>query len=150
MHFDWSLLCKVYKVWPKKVQRSIFHDMKSHAKFEEKQTCGLQNDMRNLAIFHQNTWKCQNWYFHGVLLFKVENAWATNYMSYREVMSNDTEEWWKIWGEIYLSFQNWHKEFDKFWLFTPELESLKHLHFHGLLFTKLYNVWAKKVYRSYV
>ena len=23
---------------------------------------------------------------------------------------------------------------------TPELESLKHLHFHGLLFTKLYNV----------
>ena len=48
--------------------------LKSHAKFEEKLTCGLENDMRNLANFHQNTWKCQNWYFHGIFLFKVENA----------------------------------------------------------------------------
>ena len=28
--------------------------MKSHAKFEEKLTCGLENDMRNLAKFCQN------------------------------------------------------------------------------------------------
>ena len=28
---------------------------KSHALFEEKMTCGLENDMRNLANFHQNT-----------------------------------------------------------------------------------------------
>ena len=90
--------------------------LKSHAKFEEKLTCGLENDMRNLENFHQNTWKCENWYFHGILLFKVENSWATNYMSYRGVISNDTEEWWKIWREIDLSFQNWHKEFDEFWL----------------------------------
>ena len=27
----------------------------SSAKFEEKLTCGLENDMRNLADFHQNT-----------------------------------------------------------------------------------------------
>ena len=26
LHFDWSLLCKGYNVWPKKVQRSMFHD----------------------------------------------------------------------------------------------------------------------------
>ena len=25
-----------------------------HAKFEEKLTCGLENDMRNLANFYQN------------------------------------------------------------------------------------------------
>ena len=59
--------------------------LKSHAKFEEKLTCGLENNMRNLASFHQNNWKCQNWYFHGIPLFKVENAWATNYMRYRGV-----------------------------------------------------------------
>ena len=29
--------------------------MKSYAKFEEKLTCGLKNDMRNLANFHQST-----------------------------------------------------------------------------------------------
>ena len=28
---------------------------KSGAKFEEKMTCGLENDMRNLVNFHQNT-----------------------------------------------------------------------------------------------
>ena len=89
--------------------------LKSHAKFEEKLTCGLENDMRNLANFYQNTWKCQNWYFHGILLFKVENAWGTNYMSYREFISNGTEELWNLWKEIDLSFQNWHKEFDEFW-----------------------------------
>ena len=46
------------------------------ATFEGKLTCAFKNDMRNLANFHQNTWKCQNWYFHGIFLFKVENAWA--------------------------------------------------------------------------
>ena len=29
--------------------------LKSGRKFEEKLTCGLENDMRNLATFHQNT-----------------------------------------------------------------------------------------------
>ena len=28
--------------------------LKSHAKFEEKLACGLENDMRNLTNFHQN------------------------------------------------------------------------------------------------
>ena len=30
----------------------------SDAKFEEKLTCGLENDVRNLANFHQSTQKC--------------------------------------------------------------------------------------------
>ena len=29
--------------------------LRSHVKFEEKMTCGLENDMMNLANFHQNT-----------------------------------------------------------------------------------------------
>ena len=86
--------------------------LKSHAKSEKELTCDLKNDMRRLANFHQNTWKCQNWFFHGILLSKVENAWAS---TYRWVMCNDTDEWWKIWREIDLLFQNWHKEFDEFW-----------------------------------
>ena len=85
--------------------------LNSHTKFEEKLACGLENDRRNLPNFYQNTWKCQNWY--GILLSKVAHAWATNY---RGVISNDTEEWWEIWRGTDLSFQNWHKEFDEFWL----------------------------------
>ena len=29
--------------------------LKSHGKSEEKLTCGLENVMKNLAIFHQDT-----------------------------------------------------------------------------------------------
>ena len=35
--------------------------------------------------------------------------------TYIGFISNDTEELWKIWRGIDLSFQNWHKEFDEFW-----------------------------------
>ena len=48
--------------------------LKSYAKFEEKLTCGFENDMRNLADFHQSICKSQNWDFHEVLLSKVENV----------------------------------------------------------------------------
>ena len=44
------------------------------AKLQEKLTCSLENDMRNLTNFHQSTRKCQNWDFDGVLLPKVENV----------------------------------------------------------------------------
>ena len=47
--------------------------LKCHANLEEKLTCGLENDMRDLANFHQNTWKCQNWDSGGILLSKIEN-----------------------------------------------------------------------------
>ena len=40
--------------------------VKSDAEFEEKLTCGLNNDMGNLANFHQSTRKCQNWDFEGL------------------------------------------------------------------------------------
>ena len=41
--------------------------LKGDAKFEEKLTCGLENDMRNMANFHQSTSKSQNWDFDGIL-----------------------------------------------------------------------------------
>ena len=48
--------------------------LKTDTKFEEKLTCGLENDMRNLANFYQGTQKSQNWDFDGILLSKVENV----------------------------------------------------------------------------
>ena len=41
--------------------------LKGDAKFEEKFTSGLENDMRNLESFHQSNWKSQNWNFDGIL-----------------------------------------------------------------------------------
>ena len=47
--------------------------LKSHTKFKEELACGLENETRSLANFHQNIWKYQNCYFHGIILPKVEN-----------------------------------------------------------------------------
>ena len=48
--------------------------LKSDAKLEEKLTSGLENDMRNLAKFHQSTRKSENWDFDGILLSKAEDV----------------------------------------------------------------------------
>ena len=47
--------------------------LKSDGKFEETLSSGLENDIRNLANFHQSSRKFQNWDLDGILLSKVEN-----------------------------------------------------------------------------
>ena len=42
--------------------------LKCHAKFEEKLTRDLENGVKNLPNFHQNTWKCQNCDFERIFL----------------------------------------------------------------------------------
>ena len=66
-HFDLSTLKSLQNLhfkWAPSDQRSrqelSFMTLKSDTKFEEKLTCGLQNDMMNLENFHQSTQKCQN------------------------------------------------------------------------------------------
>ena len=44
------------------------------AKFEEKLTCGLENDIKNLANFQQSTLNSQHWDFHWILSYKIENV----------------------------------------------------------------------------
>ena len=39
----------------KRMEEIYFMTPKSHAKFEKKLTCGLENDRRNLVNFHQST-----------------------------------------------------------------------------------------------
>ena len=47
-----------------------------------------------------------------------------SYRTYRGVKSNGAEEWWKIWRGIDLSFQNWLKEFDEFWLENSKVSKI--------------------------
>ena len=58
----------------KKYRRVILNDTRERCKVAKKLNCDLENDMSNLASFHQSTWKCQNWEFDGILLFKAENV----------------------------------------------------------------------------
>ena len=65
---------------------------------------------------------------------------------YRVLMSHVTEEWCKIWRKTNL-FQKW-QEFGEFW--SKHLKSLQNLDFDWSSLCKVYNVWPKKVQRSYL
>ena len=119
--------------------------LKSDAEFEEKQTCCLENDTRNLANIHQSTQKCQNWNFDGILLSRVENVWAENLR--RSYVS------WQ-WRMIIKQKRNWLFVLKLTWgtsqILTRARESLKRLCFNWLLVTKVYIVWATKLQSSYL
>ena len=55
---------------------------------------------------------------------------------YRGVIFHKTEEGYKIWRGIDLSFQNWHKEFDKIW---PEHSKV------SKIFILMGSFWAKYI-----
>ena len=56
---------------------------------------------------------------------------------YREIIFHETKEGYKIWRGIDLSFQNWHKEFDKFW---PEHSKV------SKIFILMGSFWAKYIF----
>ena len=55
---------------------------------------------------------------------------------YRRAIFHETEEGYKIWRGINLSFKNWHKEFVKFW---PEYSKI------SKIFTLMGSFWANYV-----
>ena len=60
--------CEKYLMFALKNYRELsFMTLKSDVKFEEKLTCDLENDMRNMANFHQTNSKSQNWHIDGIL-----------------------------------------------------------------------------------
>ena len=116
--------------------------LKGDAKYEEKLTLGSKNDMRNLVSFNASSGKSENLHFDMLLLSKVYYVWG------RKVQRcHNTEEWCKIWGGPDLCFEKWHEEFSEIW---PNTRKSQNLHFNGLLLTKIYNVWARKLEKRYV
>ena len=66
--------------------------LESDAKFEEKVTCGLGNDMKNLADFQQRTQKSQNWDYYWVLFIQSRKLTSLTFtrVSCVMTMKNDT------------------------------------------------------------
>ena len=139
LHFDGLLLSKTYKVRWKSARELCLMTLKNDAKFEEK-----------LTFVPKMTWGI--WW---ILMRVVESleictlmcSFCRKYImfepkKYREVVCNNTEEWCKIWGRTDLCFVKWHEEFGEFWL---NAQNSQNLHYNGLLLSKVYNVWAKKV-----
>ena len=70
--FSW----KYIKFQLKSIEELYLITLKSDAKFEEKLTWCLKNNIRNLENFYPSTRKSQNWDFDGIHLSKGENVWA--------------------------------------------------------------------------
>ena len=66
---------------------------------------------------------------------------------YRRVMFPGSEEWCKVKRKTDSWFQKWHEEFGEF---LPNHSKVQKFHFDWLFLSKLYEVWAKKIQRSYI
>ena len=54
--------CVKYSMFDlKNTEKLSFMTLKGEDKFEEQVTCGLENDIRNMANFYQSNLKSQNW-----------------------------------------------------------------------------------------
>ena len=113
-----------------------------------------QNFKRNWLIISKLTrgiWQILTWaleslknsHFNGLLLIKAYIFWAKKvqrtYLSWNWIRMQNLER-----NRLFVSkLAYWQ-------ILTWTLESLKNLHFNGLLLNKVCFVWAKKVQRSYL
>ena len=118
--------------------------LKWDTKLGEESTCCFEIGVRNLTNFDLSAQK----FSKSFIL--MGSFWAKYILSElkkcRGIIFHETEEGYKTWRGIELSFQSWHKKFDKFW--PKHSKILKNFHFNGLLRSKVYIVWDKEVQRS--
>ena len=118
----------------KKYRRVIFHDTEESCKIWRKTDLRFGKWHEEFAKFSSEHLKVSKLVFSWDP-FVQSRKWMS-YKTYREVISNDTEEWWKIWIGIDLSFQNWHQKFDEFWLEHSKVSKI---------FTLMGCIWPKYI-----
>ena len=130
----------------KKYRGVIFHETEEGCKIWRGIDLSFQN-------WHKEFDKIWHEHLKVSKIFTLMGSFWAKYIllelkKYRRVISHETEEGYKIWKGINLSFQNWHKKFDKCW---PE-----HSKF-SKNFTLLLSFWTeyillelKKIQRSHL
>ena len=112
--------------------------LKRDTKYGEELTRCFKISVRNLTNLNLSTQK----------IFTLMGSFWANYVffelkRYRGIIFHEIEEGYKVWRGIELSFQNWHKEFDKIW---PEHSKISKIFIlMSSFWRKVYIVWAKKV-----
>ena len=114
-HFNGLLLSKVYIVGSelKKYREIIFHETEKRYKIWRGIDLPFQNCHKEFdKIWPEHSKVSKNFilmgsYWAKYILFELRK--------YRGIIFHETEERYKIWRGINLSFQNWLKKFDKFW-----------------------------------
>ena len=99
------LLCKVFNVWPKKLQRNY---LSWH-------WWVMQNLKKNGLVVRKMTWRVWQILTRALESVKIGTLMGSFCRKYKMYEPKSYRGYAWQWG-IDLSFQNWHKEFDKFWL----------------------------------
>ena len=150
MHFYWSLLCKVYKVWPKVYRRVIFHENEVSGELS------FMTLTKNRLMVSKMIWWIW-WIFTRTLrnlkIFTFIGYFCPKYImfelkKYRGVVFYDNEEGCKIW-RIKLTF-GLENDAGNLVNFHQNTWKCLNWNFDGTLLSKIENAWAKKLQRSYV
>ena len=108
--------------------------LKRNTKFGEVSTHHFKIGIRNITKFDPSTRKSKKKFI------LISSFWAKYILfelkKYRGIIFHETEGRYKIWRGIDLSFQNWHKEFDKIW---PEHSKV------SKIFILMGSFWAKYI-----
>ena len=121
--------------------------LKTDAKFEEKPTCELENDKRNLAIFlpeHSKFSKFGLWWEPFIQSRKCMSLKFTEETEKSCIMTMKNDA--KSEDELICRFKTDRRNLTNF---DPSTQKLKYLHLKWLRLNKVC-VWAEKVQRSYV
>ena len=100
--FFWFFLSKVYKVWAKKIQRSLQNSKKTLALRFQK----WYEELGELSLEHSKVWKIVLWWGSFCpkhLMFQLEN--------FRRIVYHDNEGQYKIQRKTNSWLVKWHKEF---------------------------------------
>ena len=140
-HFDWFPLCKVHNFWPKKYRWVMFHDNEEWCKVSRKTDLWLgkwHEEMSKFLPWHLKVSKLGLWWDSFIQKKKCMSLKFTEELCVMTI-KNET----KFKKELTCHFKTDMRNLTKF-------DPSKNLQFNGLLLTKVYNIWAKKVQRSYV
>ena len=104
---------------------------------ENEEWCNIWREIDlSFQNWHEEFDEFSNLNFHFIMC----SFWAKYILfelkKYRRVIFHETEEGYKIWRGIYLSFENWHKKFDKIW---PEHSKV------SKIFILMGSFWAKYI-----
>ena len=111
--FNWLLVTKVYIFWATKVQRSYLSWHWGVTQILKKDWPVVWKKTEIWQIF---TVALENVKIGTLMGSSCPKEKRYDLKIYRGVMCHDNEVKCKIWRGIDFSFQNWHEEFNKFWL----------------------------------
>ena len=154
----WQIFCRALKIgilmgfFNPKLKRYELKIQRNHLPWLWRTTQNLKRKWLVISKLTWGIWQILTWALEVWKVFILMGSfWAKCILfelkKYTGVIFQDTEEGCKIWRGIDLSFQNWHKEFDKFW---PEHSKVSKSFSLIVSFWRKYILFELKKYRGVI